>query len=291
MGHNHSHQVVSSKKMGIAILLNIFITVMQIIGGVISGSISLLTDATHNLSDVISLLLSWFTNKLSHKAANKTYTFGYKRAEILSALVNSATLMVIAGFLIVEAFKRFLNPEPIQANIVIIFAFASVLINALSVFLLHNDAKNNMNIKSAYLHLLTDVMTSIAVMIGGLVMKYTGFVQVDSILSFLIALYLIYSSYKILTDAVRILMQAAPKDLDVQSIRNEITGIEGVSNLKNVHIWQLNEKETIFEADVYLNREMMLSEVESITKYIHNALLERGVSQMFINPKRKNQEN
>jgi cobalt-zinc-cadmium efflux system protein len=200
-------------------------------------------------------------------------------------------LIVIAGFLIVEAFKRFLNPEPIQANIVIIFAFASVLINALSVFLLHNDAKNNMNIKSAYLHLLTDVMTSIAVMIGGLVMKYTGFVQVDSILSFLIALYLIYSSYKILTDAVRILMQAAPKNLDVQSIRNEITGLEGVSNLKNVHVWQLNEKETIFEADVYLNREMMLSEVESITSYIRDILLEMGVNQMFISPKRKNQEN
>jgi cobalt-zinc-cadmium efflux system protein len=252
MGHHHH---ASGKNLGIAVLLNILISAGQFAGGLISGSISLLTDALHNFSDVLSLLLSWYANKIARKPARKQYTYGYKRAEILAAFINALTLIFMAVFLIIEAVKRFLSPEIIDSEWVIYFALASIVINILSVILLHKDARNNLNIKSAYLHLLTDVMTSIAVLAGGLMMKFYQIYWIDSLLSVLIALYLIFSSLHILKYSIRILMQATPAEVDIKELLQYIKSFNEVNDVTDFHLWQLNEKDWYFSACVILKDE------------------------------------
>ena len=158
------------------------ITVSQVIGGLISGSLSLLSDALHNFSDVISLIISYVADKYSKKDASFDKTFGYKRAEIIAAFVNAATLLIVAIYLIYEAVKRFVNPQEIESGLVIWLAVLGIVANGFSVLLIRKDAKENMNMRSAYIHLFTDMSASVAVLIGGLLMKYLGWFWVDSVL-------------------------------------------------------------------------------------------------------------
>lgn len=288
--HNHSHEI-SGKNIGIAIFLNIVITIAQIIGGLLSGSMALLTDAFHNLSDVISLFLSYITNRIAKKKPTINQTYGFKRAEILSAFINSATLIAIAIFLIVEAVKRFLNPQPIAANLVIYFALGSIIINFLSVLILHKDAKDSMNIRSSYLHLLTDVMTSIAVMLGGILMKYYDIYRVDSILSVLIAVYLIFSSYKLLWASIKILMQFTPQNVKIEDIESEVTKIRGVKNLHHVHFWQLNDKDLFFEAHIDIEMNIAISEFQKILLEIETILTKYNISHTTIQPEYNRNDN
>jgi cobalt-zinc-cadmium efflux system protein len=170
--HRHSHTYTHSKdrNLFISILLNIVITAAQVIGGLISGSLSLLSDALHNFSDVISLLVSYIASKLAKQKASIHRTFGYKRAEILAAFINASTLVIVAILLIIEAIERFQNPQEIESGLVIWLSLIAIIANGLSVLLLKKDSVNNINIKSAYVHLLTDMMASVAVLIGGLLM-------------------------------------------------------------------------------------------------------------------------
>ena len=261
MGHHHHS--ASGKNLGTAVLLNILISAGQFAGGLLSGSISLLTDALHNFSDVLSLLLSWFANRMAKKPAGLTHTFGYKRAEILAAFVNAMTLIFIAIFLIIEAVKRWFQPEIIDSKWVIYFALASIIINIFSVILLHNDAKHSLNIKSAYLHLLTDVMTSIAVLFGGLLMKYYRIYWIDSLLSVIIASYLVYSSLHILKQSMRILMQAAPKEVDLKQLKDKILSFNEVKEINKFHFWQLNEKDWYFSAELTLRNDADLQSLDN----------------------------
>lgn len=281
--HSHSHSI-SGKNIGIAIFLNILITISQIVGGIISGSVALLTDALHNFSDVVSLFLSYFTNRLAKRKSTPKQTYGYKRAEILSAFVNSVTLIAIAIYLIVEAVERFLNPEPVKADLVIYFALGSVIINFISVLLLHKDAKDSINMRSAYLHLLTDVMTSIAVMIGGILMKYFDIYRIDSILSIMIAIYLIFSSYKLLWTSIKILMQFTPQDIDIYDISDQITAVAGIKNVHHVHFWQLNDKDLFFEAHIDLEKDITITEFQEILIEIETILHKRNITHFNIQP-------
>ncbi len=263
MGHEHHHQV-SGKNMAVAILLNILITVGQVIGGMIAGSMALLTDALHNFSDVVALLLSYVANRIAKRKSTAKQTFGFKRAEILSAFVNAAVLIGIAVFLIIEAAQRFFEPIEIQSDIVIWFALGSIVINLASVLMLQKDAKESMNIKSAYLHLMTDVMTSVAVLIGGILMKYYAIFWVDAVLSIAIAVYLIFSSYQLLFGTIKILMQFTPSGIDLDEINKRIVDIEEIENLHHVHIWQLDEKMILFEAHIDLNKNITIEAFQEI---------------------------
>ena len=205
--HNHSHQQLSGKNLLISIFLNILITTAQIIGGIVSGSLSLISDAVHNLSDVISLVISYVANLLTNKKKQTLEkTFGYKRAEIIAAFINAATLIVIAVFLAIEAVKRFNNTQEINSELVIWLALLGIAFNGFSVLLLKKDATHNMNMRSAYLHLLSDMLTSVAVLIGGLLMKYFEIYWVDAVLTILISIYLLQMSWRIFIDSLKILM-------------------------------------------------------------------------------------
>tara|TARA_B100001146_G_scaffold223838_1_gene239594 strand:- start:5595 stop:6449 length:855 start_codon:yes stop_codon:yes gene_type:complete len=269
----------------ISILLNIVITISQVIGGIISGSLSLLSDALHNFSDVLSLVVSFIANRLSKKKASTNKTFGYKRAEIIAAFVNAATLVIVSLILIKEAAERFLQPQEIESNLVIWLALLGIVANGFSVFLLKKDADNNMNMKSAYLHLLTDMMASVAVLVGGILMKFYEIYWVDAVLTFAIAIYLIYMGYDLLKESTKVLMLFTPNTLKVQEIVSTISKIASVKNVHHVHIWQLNENEIHFEAHIDFNEDIRLSEFDKILDQIEEELQHTyGINHVNIQP-------
>ena len=270
--HNHSHHDLKGRKLGITIILNLIITIAQVAGGLISGSLSLLSDALHNFSDVISLFISYIASVLSNKKQTVNKTFGYKRAEILAAFINAATLIIIAVFLVIEAVKRFETPEIISSKWVIILAFASVVLNGLSVFILQNEAKSNMNIKSAYIHLLSDMITSVAVLIGGVLMFYLEIFWIDGVLTLAIAIYLIYVSWDILISSLKVLMLFTPSSITLSNINSEISSIPEVKNIHHVHVWQLNDNQIHFEAHVDFRENLALDKVNPILVKIREIL-------------------
>ena len=275
--HNHSHnkESLSGRNLLISIFLNILITAAQVVGGVLSGSLALLSDALHNFSDVISLVVSYVANKLAKKKASLQKTFGYKRAEILAAFINASTLIIVAVLLIIEAIKRFQNPQEIESSLVIWLSIIAILGNGFSVLLLKKDAETNMNLKSAYVHLLTDMMASVAVLVGGLLMKFYQVFWVDSVLTFLIAIYLIWMGYDLLKSSTKVLMLFTPEEIPIDEIVKEINGLEAIKNVHHIHVWQLNEDEIHFEAHIDFHQNISLSEFDEILHNVEDILFHK----------------
>ncbi len=274
--HSHSHTKLSGKNLLLSIILNSVITVAQLIGGIISGSLALISDAVHNFSDVISLIISYLANLLTHKKKQtKESTFGYKRAEIIAAFINALSLIAIAIFLGFEAFERFYNQIEIKSDLVIWLAILGIAVNGFSVLLLKNDAKNNLNMKAAYLHLLTDMLTSVAVLIGGLLMKYYQIYWIDAVLTLIISCYLIYMSWDILVTSLKILMLFAPSHITIDEVVEEVSAVKGIKNMHHVHIWQLNDHDCHFEAHIEFEEDIKLSDFDVICEKVQKLLLDK----------------
>jgi len=273
MGHDH-HHAVEGKNLFLTILLNLSISIAELVGGLVSGSISLISDAIHNFSDVLSLIVSYVANRLTLKSTTNEQTFGYKRAEILAAFLNSTTLLLLAVGILYSAIVRFFNPIEVSSSLVIWLALLSIIVNALSVFFVKEDSHDNMNIKSAYLHLLGDMMTSIAVLIGGLVMKFYSIYWIDPLFSIIIALYLVSLSWDIFTSSLKIIMQFTPAHIDIEAIGQAVTEIAGVKNIHHVHVWQINEHDTMFEAHIDVENDITISEFAKIEQDIQTYLHE-----------------
>lgn len=283
--HHHSEKNVKDRNLFVSILLNILITASQIVGGIISGSLALLSDALHNFSDVLSLLISYVASKLAKKEASIHRTFGYKRAEILAAFINASTLIIVAVLLIIEAIERFFNPQEIQSNLVIWLSFIAILANGFSVLLLKKDAERNINIKSAYLHLFTDMMASVAVLIGGLLMKFYEVFWVDSVLTLLIAIYLIGVGYQLLKTSTKILMLFTPEHINIEDVVKVVNKIPKVKRLHHVHIWGLNDDEFHLEAHLDFSQDLTLTEFDSILRQIETMLHEEfEINHVTIQP-------
>ncbi len=282
--HNHQHDL-KDKKLFITILLNIVITVAQVIGGVVSGSLSLLSDALHNFSDVISLVVSFIASKLSKRKASINRTFGYKRAEILAAFINASTLVIVAVLLIIEAIKRFKNPQEIESNIVIWLSLLAIIANGFSVLLIKKDSKTNLNLRSAYLHLFTDMMASVAVLIGGLLMRYYQLFWVDSVLTFLIALYLIWVGYDLLKKSTKILMLFTPEQVNIKEVLKAVHTIPKINKLHHVHVWCLNDDELHLEAHLDLKENVSIVEFDIILHKIETLLHDKfQINHITIQP-------
>lgn len=283
--HSHNHKDLQGQRLLISILLNIVITVAQVIGGLVSGSLSLLSDALHNFSDVISLIVSYVASKLSKQKASINRTFGYKRAEILAAFINATTLIIVAVLLIIEAVKRFNNPQEVESNLVIWLSIIAIIGNGLSVLLLKKDSKNNINMRSAYLHLLTDMLASVAVLIGGLLMKYYQLFWVDSLLTLLIALYLIWVGYDLLKVSTKMLMLFTPDDINIKNVVRAVNKLPKVSKLHHVHIWNLSDDELHLEAHLDLTENINISEFDSLLLNIESVLHDEfNINHVTIQP-------
>lgn len=288
MGNHHK----TEKYLGLSILLNVVITATQAIGGLISGSLALLSDALHNFSDVISLLISYIANRYAKKEASQERTFGYKRAEIIAAFINAATLIILASFLIYESIVRFINPEIIQADWVIALAILGILVNGLSVLLLHGSAQQNMNLKSAYLHLLSDMSASVAVLIGGIAMYFYQWFWMDSLLTLGIAAYLLVMGYQLLKESFNILMLFTPESVDLIKLRAAMNVDTRIQNIHHLHVWQVNEHENHLEAHIDFNENISLADFDRILDKIESVLLEDyGINHVNIQPEYKKDDN
>lgn len=274
MSHHHSHNqsnITSEKNLFITIALNIFITIVQIVGGIISGSLSLISDAMHNFSDAIAIVITYIALRLSRKPKTAKYTFGLKRAEIIAAVVNASTLMIISFFLIREAIERLNNPNEIAGSLMLIVAVAGFIPNVIGALLLKKGSEKNLNIRAAYFHLVSDAISSIAIIIGAIFIISYKVYWIDPVLTILIALYILVEAYKILKESIDILMMSNTEEIDLEEIKSFVEKIPGVKNIHHIHLWKLNDNDTHFEAHIEVE-DMRVSKTSEIQKIITKEL-------------------
>ena len=281
MAHDHHH---GTGNIGITILLNLVITGAQVAGGLIAGSMALLSDALHNFSDVLALVISWGARRLARKKSTYQRTFGYRRAEIFAGFINSVTLIIISLFLIYGAVQRFLHPVAIDGQIVIWLAALSIVLNGASVLLIRREARDSMNMRSAMLHLFTDMLTSVAVLAGGLAIRYLGWTWVDPLITVGIALYLIIAAWGIFAAAIRIFMEFTPRKVDIDRIVEEITRFPGIRNVHHLHVWQLDDRDILLEAHVELAEDIPVSRFDTLLAEIEKALEGHGITHINLQP-------
>ncbi|HOV14725.1 MAG TPA: cation diffusion facilitator family transporter [Spirochaetota bacterium] len=272
--HNHNHKEINGNNLLFTIALNFIITIAELIGGFVSGSLSLISDALHNFSDTLGSAISFVAIKISKKSNNLKKTYGYKRVEILAALLNSTILIIISVFLFKEAYERFFNPKEINSILMFIVAVIGFIANLVAVMLLHKDSKKNINIKSAYLHLLGDTLSSVGVIIGAVLIYFFKIYWIDPILTVLIGLYIIKESFEIVKETVNILMQSTPSGINILEIKESIEKIEQVANVHHIHIWQTNEEDIFFEGHIDVCDDIKISQSEILMKKIEEILME-----------------
>lgn len=289
--HQHKSSQVKGSRVLFSIVLNLLLTVAQLIGGIISGSLALISDTLHNFSDVVSLSISYIANKLIRKEASYSRTFGYKRAEIMAAFINSATIVIVAFYLIYEAIQRFIEPQEIGSDIVIWMAVLGIVVDGFSMLLLKKDSDKNMNMKSAYLHMLSDLGSSVAVLIGGLLMKFYEIWWIDAVLTLIIAFYLIYVGYDLLNKSFKVLMLYTPQDVKVEEITKKVNNLPGIKSIHHIHIWQLNEDEVHLEAHLEFNKDVKISEFDRLLLELEELLLrDFGINHITIQPEFQKKE-
>jgi cobalt-zinc-cadmium efflux system protein len=266
---------VKEKRLFVSAGLNCATTIAQVIGGILSGSLSLISDALHNLSDTVALVVSFFAVRLSRRQNTEAQTFGYKRAEILAALFNASALVVISIFLFKEAFARFLNPHPINSLLMLTVASIGLAANIVSVFLLKAHAHEDLNIRAAYVHLFSDFLSSIAVIIGAIAIGIFKAYWIDPALTVLIGIYVLRQGYRIIEESTHILMQHVPKHINLREVQALIEGIEGVKDIHHAHVWAVTERDIHFEAHINVSRDMPVSETCLLMKQVEDKLKER----------------
>jgi len=269
MAHEHAQ-----KRLGITIILNVVITLAQIIGGIISGSLALISDALHNLSDSLAVVLAYVANRLSRREKTSKSTFGFQRAEIIAAFINALVLVAISFYLMVEAIKRYFDPQVIDFRWMLWLGVLGIAANGFSVFLLHADKHQNLNIKAAYLHLMGDALTSVAVVVGALCIWQWEWYWIDPTVTLLISFYLLFHTYKLLKESTEILMQFAPSGILVPEIARRLTAHELVARVYHIHVWRLTDSTVHFEAHVVLNKDLPLSGTKMISKQLAQILRE-----------------
>ena len=276
MGHDHDHgsgDVSSARLLG-TMTLNFVITGAEVVGGLLSGSLSLLSDALHNLSDGVSVLVSYLALRLARRQKTQRFTFGLKRAQILAAVLNASVLIAVCVYLFREAYGRFLAPEPVGTGLMIAVASLGLAANVAGTLLLRAGAKSNLNVRSSYLHLLSDVYSSIAVILGGVAMRAWGAYWLDPVLTVGIGLYVLKESLDILREAASVLLLCAPARLSLPEVRETLQALPGVRDLHHVHVWCVDDQDTHFEAHVEVD-DMPVSRTEALVDAVERVLHDR----------------
>jgi len=271
--HTHHHDGISStsSRLMITMILNFVITVVEIIGGIFSGSLSLVSDALHNFSDTISVIVTYIAVRLKARDNSYSHTFGLKRAEILAAVINSSVLIVISFFLFYEAVNRFIQPEIVNPNIMVLVASIGLVANVFGTLLLKRDAEDSLNIRSSYLHLLSDAFSSGAVILGGIVIGLWNTYWLDPLLTILIGIYIIRESYQILIEAVHVLMEGAPPQISIDEIKSEVEKFSEVADIHHIHLWTVGDNDVHLEAHVNVN-DMKISQSDKLRRRIEEML-------------------
>lgn len=255
--HNHDHMpplgAAPDRRLIVSLVLNLGITLLQVVGGIIANSLGLLSDAAHNLSDVVALGLSLWAVRLGRRRSTPTRTYAFKRAEILVALFNSAVLVAISIYLVVESIRRLLNPEPVQGLWVIGFAAGGLVINGLAALLLHSYGRRDLNLRSTFLHLVGDAATSFGVMLSGLLVYLTGWNYADPLVSILVSIWISRQAVRIIRSTVNILMEGTPEGIEFERVEAAIRSIKGVEGVHDLHIWAISSADLALSAHIEMD--------------------------------------
>ncbi len=273
--HNHSHHSPEDSDFSliVAVSINSLLTVFQVIGGILSGSLSLIADALHNLSDAASLGIAIFARKISRRPADNSKTFGYKRAEVIAALINLVILVVISFYLLYEAAWRFFEPVEISGWIIILVAGIALIIDFVTALITFSLSKNNMNMRAAFLHNLSDAMASLAVIVAGSLIILYEWYWVDTLLTGMLALFILYQAFAMLPRTIHLLMEGVPDDIDLEAIKITLSKIEHVDDVHHMHIWSLDESTIALEAHVVVDLNDF-NDMENTKRIIKKSLLD-----------------
>ena len=252
IGHHHHGEVSEKtvKYLFVSFLINILLSAVEVIGGIIAGSVSLIGDALHNTSDAFSILIAVIAFKIGRKKADRKYTYGFKRAEIIGGFVNLILLFISGVYLVVEGTGRLIAPEPIEGGIIVWVSVLALIIDAATAKLSHHGSEHNTNMRMVFLHNLADALGSVGVIVSGLFVIWFDIYWVDGLVALMIAAYMIHQSVLSFPKVVNILMNAAPDNLDTREIIAALEKIDGISNVHHVHIWCVNENDVALECHI-----------------------------------------
>lgn len=252
MPHDHAHgaENLSDGRLWLAIALNLLLTVVQIVAGIFSGSLALLADALHNFNDCASLVIALVARRIARRPSDEWRTFGYRRAEIIGALINLTILVIVGLYLVYEAVLRLVQQEPIDGWVVVIVASVALVVDVITAVMLLAMSRGNLNLRTAFLHNLGDALTSVGVIIAGVAILWWDAFWVDTVVTFVIAAYILWQSLSLMGRSIHILMESVPTDVALDDVIAELHRIPEVSEVHHVHIWELDEHHRALEAHV-----------------------------------------
>ena len=242
------------------------------IGGFFSNSLALISDALHNLSDTFTILISYFAFTIGKRKSTSASTFGFKRIEILAAFFNSVVLIIVCIYIALKAYERFMHPEEIKSLPMFVVATFAMFANISAVFILKKDSKKSLNIKSAYLHLLGDALSSIAVIAGSIMIYFYKMTWIDPLVTVLISVFIISGLFPIIVRSIKILMQISPPGVELSKIKNEVEGIPEIKNIHHVHVWSLGDNDIYFEGHIVVNSDINISKVDDLRMSVEKIL-------------------
>ena len=282
--HHHHHTVRTQSLNGIfifSIVLNVLFVLIEAVVGFWQDSLSLLSDAGHNLSDVFSLLLVLVAFRLAKVHSNEHFTYGYRKSTVLISLLNAVILLVAVGAIVIESIHKFSEPVPVNGVAISWTAGVGIVINGLTALLLMRGQKNDLNVRGAFLHMVADTLVSVGVVISGVVINYTGWSIVDPIVSLVIAAVILVSTWELLSDSLRLAVDGVPEGIDRHEIESVLTAEEQVQEAHHIHIWALSTTETALTAHLVLND---LTSWPQVSEHIKYELAEHGISHATLEP-------
>lgn len=272
MGHHHHHHhhvdasKMSERRLWWAVGANVLLTLAQIVGGLISGSLSLIADALHNFSDAASLFIALVAIRIGRKPPDQFKTFGYKRAETIAALINLTTLIIIGVYLCYEAIMRFITPEPIAGWMIVIVAGIALIVDVFTAALTYSQSKNSMNMRAAFLHNLTDALASVGVIVTGVLILLYGWVWTDAAMTLLISGYVLWHGFAEIPKVIHLLMEGTPEHINIQDVISAMESQDGIENVHHVHVWQIDEHKNALEAHVLFDPKFEMDDVKAKLK-------------------------
>lgn len=273
--HHHVPEIKSLNAIFIfGITLNLVFVIVEFLAGYFSDSVGLISDAGHNLSDVASLVLAMMAYRLAKVKANKHYTYGFKKGTVLVSLTNAVLLLIAIGFIIKESIEKFIHPQPVEGGVIIWVAAIGVVINALTAWLFIKDKEKDLNIKGAYLHMAADTLVSVGVVISGIVIVFTGWYIIDPIIGLLIAVIIVISTWKLLSDSLRLAIDGVPENIHVTEISDLILAIPGVEGAHHIHVWAISTTENALTAHIVIQN---IDKMESIKHLLKCELAQKGI--------------
>lgn len=274
MSHDHTRNELSGtneKRLWWAVGANLLLTIAQVVGGIVSGSLSLVADALHNFSDAASLLIALVAIRIGRKPSDEIKTFGYKRAETIAALINLTSLVIIGIYLVYEGIMRFISPEPIAGWTVVIVAGIALVVDVFTAVLTYSQSKSSMNIKAAFLHNLSDALASIGVIVTGSLILLYGWIWTDAAMTLIISFYVLYQGFMQLPKVIHLLMEGVPENINLKEVIKKMESLNGVKNIHHVHVWKLDEDRNALEAHVVIEGKPDTEELkQKLKKILHD---------------------